>query len=297
MLKFVNATRLMSNGTGVQMCNLPTGRRNYSLIVINSRLPKKSFLCPAKVIELSKIKIGAVSYLNTKPLLHGMQDASFLEKNELVLDYPAHIADMLKDGDIDVGLIPVAQLIQLPSYFIVSDYGIAADMDVASVCLFSEVPLEKIQTIYLDYQSRSSVALLKILMKEFWGINTQLIEAKDESYRTKINGTSAALVIGDRAFEQRRLSTYIYDLAAEWKAMTGLSFVFAVWASLKPMSEEWMKQFNTANALGLKKLKEIAEAQKYPAFDLHKYYSHHIAYELTSNRIKGMRRFLEIVAT
>jgi chorismate dehydratase len=244
---------------------------------------------------LSKIKIGAVSYLNTKPLLYGMQDAAFLEGHELVLDYPAHIADMLLEGKVDVGLIPVAQLPLLPAYFIVSDYGIAADVDVASVCLFSEVPLEKIETIYLDYQSRSSAALLKLLMHEFWGIAPVLIESKDESFRTKINGNTAALVIGDRAFEQRRLSTYVYDLAAEWKAMTGLPFVFAVWASVKPMSDEWMKTFNAANAIGLQQLDAVAELQKYSAFNLKQYYRHHIAYTLTNERMKGMGRFLEMI--
>ncbi|MBX9783536.1 MAG: menaquinone biosynthesis protein [Chitinophagaceae bacterium] len=255
-----------------------------------------SFLCHAKVIELSKIKIGAVSYLNTKPLLYGMQNETFLQTHELVLDYPAHIADMLKAGTVDVGLVPVAMLPQLPQYFIVSDYGIAADYDVASVCLFSEVPVGKIEIIYLDYQSRSSAALLKILMKEFWGINPQLAEARDETYRTKINGTAAALVIGDRAFEQRRLSTYVYDLAAEWRAMTSLPFVFAVWAGIKPMNAQWINNFNAVNAAGLQKLDEIAEAQKFSQFDLKKYYSHHIAYELTPARKNGMIKFLELLA-
>jgi len=224
-----------------------------------------------------------------------MQEAAFLEGHELVLDYPSLIADMLLEGKVDVGLIPVAQLPLLPAYFIVSDYGIAADHDVASVCLFSDVPLEKIETIYLDYQSRSSAALLKILMQEFWGIAPVLIESKDEGYRTKIKDTTAALVIGDRAFEQRRLSTYVYDLAAEWKAMTGLSFVFAVWASVKPMSNEWIKQFNAANAKGLLHLDKIAEQQKFSSFDLSRYYTHHIAYELTTERLKGMKKFLELL--
>lgn len=224
-----------------------------------------------------------------------MQTDAFKKEHELLLDFPSHIAGMLLNGTVDVGLVPVAMLHKLPQYFIVSDYCIAADYDVASVCLFSEVPVQQIEIIYLDYQSQSSVALLKILMKEFWGINPLLIDAADESYRTKIKGTTAALVIGDRAFEQRRLSTYIYDLAGEWQSMTALPFVFAVWASLKPMDAVWIQEFNTANATGLLKLDEIAEAQKFPAFDLQKYYHHHIAYELTPERKKGLERFLELM--
>jgi chorismate dehydratase len=244
---------------------------------------------------LKKIKIGAVSYLNTKPMLYGMQTDSFLQEHELLLDFPSHIADMLKTGAVDVGLIPVAILNQLPNYHIVSDFCIASDFDVASVCLFSEAPVKDLTTIYLDYQSRSSVALLKILMKEFWGINPILIEAENESFRTKIYGTTGALIIGDRALEQRRLSTYIYDLAGEWKSLTGLPFVFAVWVSLKPMSEEWINKFNAANAIGLTKLDEIAEQQKYPLYDLRKYYSHHISYLLTDEKRKGIERFLELM--
>jgi chorismate dehydratase len=228
-------------------------------------------------------------------MLYGMQTDSFLQEHELLLDFPSHIADMLKTGAVDVGLIPVGILNQLPNYHIVSDFCIASDFDVASVCLFSEVPVKDLTTIYLDYQSRSSVALLKILMKEFWGINPTLIEAENESFRTKINGTTGALIIGDRALEQRRLSTYIYDLAGEWKALTGLPFVFAVWVSLKPMSEEWINKFNAANAIGLTKLDEIAEQQKYPVYDLRKYYSHHISYLLTDEKRKGIERFLEFM--
>ncbi|HEX4958011.1 MAG TPA: menaquinone biosynthesis protein [Lacibacter sp.] len=244
---------------------------------------------------MEKIKVGAVSYLNTKPMLYGMQNEQFLQTHELVLDYPAHIGEALKQGIVDVGLVPAALLPSFEQSFIVSDYCIAADFDVASVCLFSEVPLEKIETIYLDYQSRSSAALLKILMREFWGIQPVLVETKDESFRTKINGSVAALVIGDRAFEQRRLSTYVYDLAAEWRGFTGLPFVFAVWVSLKPMSREWMQEFNAANAAGMDYLEEIAEVQKYSAFNLRTYFQHHIAYQLTPERLKGLERFLELL--
>ncbi len=228
-------------------------------------------------------------------MLYGMQTETFREAHELLLDFPSHIADMLKSGAVDVGLVPVALLHELPQYYIVSDYCISSNYEVASVCLFSEVPVEQLTTVYLDYQSRTSVALAKILMKEFWGVNPELVDAKDESYRTKINGTTGAVVIGDRALEQRRLSTYIYDLANEWRVMTGLPFVFAVWVSLKPMSEEWVQTFNAANAVGMGMLDEIAEQQKFSSFDLKKYYHNHISYLLDDEKRKGMERFLEFM--
>lgn len=242
--------------------------------------------------ETHKIKVGAVSYLNTRPMMYGMQNEAFLQDHELVPDYPAKVADMLKSGAVDVALVPVALLKELPEYFIVSDYCIAAEHEVASVCLFSEVPVNELTTVYLDYQSRTSVALAKILMQEFWGINPEIINAQDESYRTKIEGTTGAVVIGDRALEQRRLSTYVYDLASEWQAMTNLPFVFAVWVSVKPMSEEWISRFNAANAEGFLHIDEIAEAQKYPVYDLKKYYTHNISYLLNDEKRKGMEKFL-----
>lgn len=225
-------------------------------------------------------------------MMYGMQNEAFLQAHELVPDYPAKVADMLKSGAVDVALVPVALLTELTEYFIVSDYCISAEHEVASVCLFSEVPVNEVTTVYLDYQSRTSVALAKILMQEFWGITPEIINAQDESYRTKIAGTTAAVVIGDRALEQRRLSTYIYDLASEWQAMTGLPFVFAVWVSVKPMSEEWIQRFNAANAEGFLHIDEIAEAQKYPVYDLKKYYTHNISYLLNDQKRKGMNRFL-----
>ncbi|MBP6687567.1 MAG: menaquinone biosynthesis protein [Lacibacter sp.] len=245
--------------------------------------------------EKNKIKVGAVSYLNTKPLMYGMQTEAFLQGHELVPDYPAKVAELLKSGEVDVALVPVALLHELPTYYIVSDYCIASEYEVASVCLFSEVPVEQLTTVYLDYQSRTSVALAKLLMKEFWGISPQLIDATDESYRTKIEGTTGAVVIGDRALEQRRLSTYIYDLATDWRAMTHLPFVFAVWVSLKPMNEDWISRFNAANAAGLKAIDEIAEQQKYPVYDLRKYYTHNISYLLDDEKRKGMQKFLEFL--
>lgn len=228
--------------------------------------------------------------------MYGMQSEDFLKDHELIPDYPAKIAELLKNGTVDVGLVPVALLPELPGYYIVSDYGIAADEDVASVCLFSEVPVEKLKTVYLDYQSRTSVALFKVLTKELWGIEPVLIDAKDESYLTKIHGTTGAVIIGDRALEARRTSTYVYDLAGEWRTMTGLPFVFAAWVSLKPMSEEWIQRFNAANAEGFKHIDEIAEQQKYPVYDLKKYYTVNINYIIDDEKKKGLKKFLEFLS-
>ncbi|MFZ9718791.1 MAG: MqnA/MqnD/SBP family protein, partial [Chitinophagaceae bacterium] len=115
----------------------------------------------AKVIQLKKIKVGAVSYLNTKPFLYGFEKSGLIHDMDLSVDYPAAVARKLKAREIDMALLPVAVLPILPSYYFVGDYGIACDGEVASVALFSNVPLEQIDTILLDYQSRTSAALLR----------------------------------------------------------------------------------------------------------------------------------------
>jgi len=244
---------------------------------------------------LEKIRVGIVNYLNTRPLIYGLQRPPVNEKIELVGDYPARLAQMLLNGEIDVGLVPVAVIPQLPSSHIISDYCIGTEGEIASVALFSEVPMEEIKKIYLDYQSRTSVALLKYLVKEYWGINPEFAEATDENYREEIKGTTAGLVIGDRAFEQRKISTFIYDLGSEWKKITGLPFVFAAWVSKKQLPEEFTRIFNEGNALGLQHIGEIVEQTAFGLYDLSKYYNLHLSYKLDDRKRAGMGLFLKYI--
>jgi len=242
-----------------------------------------------------KIRVGIVKYLNTKPLLYGLEHSAIRDKIELLPEYPSRVANMLMNDEIDVGLIPVAVIPQLKSWNIVGDYCIGTEGEVASVCLFSEVPMHEIKAVYLDYQSRTSVALLKWLMKESWGIYPELIQADDESFRAEIKGTTAGLVIGDRALEQRRISTYIYDLGSEWRAITGLPFVFAAWISTKKLPVDFVSEFNEANSLGFLHLDEIIEQTPYTVYDLKKYYTLHLSYRLDERKKQGLDRFLQVI--
>ena len=238
-----------------------------------------------------KIKLGAVSYLNAKPLIYGFQQGMMQDEIDLIIDYPAKIAEMLQQGSIDVGLIPVASIPALKEHHIVSDYGIACDGEVASVCLFSEVPLQEIKTILLDYQSRTSVELLKILLTDHWKICPQLIDGVD-NFETKISETTAGLVIGDRAFDQRLKSKYIYDLGLAWKALTGLPFVFAAWVSNKPVSEAFITAFNEANAYGYLHLDEVIGENGITAFDIKSYYTQFVKFKLDTEMKEAKALFL-----
>ncbi len=217
------------------------------------------------------------------------------EQIELIGDYPSRIAEMLKKGEIDVGLIPVAAIPELTSFHIVGDYCIGTEGEIASVALFSEVPMDEIKKIYLDYQSRSSVALLQYLVKEYWGIKPELVQAENDGYRKKIKGTTAGLVIGDRAFEQRKISTFIYDLGSEWKTITGLPFVFAAWVSTKKLPEDFIELFNQANAMGLQHMDDVLKENPFNLYDLSKYYTLHLSYKLDMQKRKGMKHFLSIL--
>ena len=213
------------------------------------------------------------------------------EEVDLVMDYPANIASMLLNDEIDIGLVPIAILPTLKQYYIISDYCIACDGEVASVCLFSEVPINEITTILLDYQSRTSVALLKILLKDHWGINPMLVEAS-AGYESTIAGSTAGLVIGDRALLQRNQSKYSYDLGLGWKELTGLPFVFAIWVSNKPMEEEFIEKFNMSNALGISQISEVVKESAFLTFDLKLYYTKYIQYCIDVSKRVGMNEFL-----
>ncbi|MGN6508384.1 MAG: menaquinone biosynthetic enzyme MqnA/MqnD family protein [Chitinophaga sp.] len=238
-----------------------------------------------------KVKVAAVSYLNTKPLLYGFKDHKVLRSMELSVDYPSKIAQQLIDGEVDVALVPVAIIPKLKEHHIISDFCIGAEGPVASVCLFSDVPLQEIKRIYLDYQSRTSVALLKLLVREHWKLNVELVETSG-GYEHLIKGTDAGLVIGDRALKQRRVSPYIYDLAETWMRFTSLPFVFAAWISNRPLPVEFIQLFNDANSIGLNSLPAVVSENSSPDYDLTVYFTQNISYPLTPAKRQGLQRFL-----
>jgi chorismate dehydratase len=239
----------------------------------------------------SKIRVGAVSYLNTKPLVSGFENGQMSDEMELQFDYPSRIASMLLNDEIDLGLVPVAVIPKLKEYHIISDCCIGASGPVASVCLFSEVPLSEIENVLVDYQSRTSAALLRILLDKHWKITPTLLDAR-VGYRKDINGTTAGLVIGDRALQQRRCSKYVYDLAVAWQEMTGLPFVFAAWVANKKLPDHFVSDFSKLTAAGLNNLETIAGQNSIPGYDIYHYYTQNIDYKLNDQKLKALHLFL-----
>ena len=238
-----------------------------------------------------KIRVGAVSYLNTKPLLYGIERAPIRKDIELIIDYPSSIASMLLRDEIDMGLVPVAIIPRMKEAYINGDFCIGSNGNVASVCLFSETPLDEIGRVLLDYQSRTSVQLARILLKEYWRMSPELVDG-GKDFRDHIKGTTAGVVIGDRAFEQRRISPYVYDLAEAWKGLTGLPFVFAAWISNKPLDPAFVQAFDEANRQGVAHIDEVVAENPYPLFDLRDYFTKHLDYRLDALKRQGLKKFL-----
>lgn len=215
---------------------------------------------------------------------------------ELIRDYPASIAAKLQNNEIDIGLVPVAIIPHLNEHHLITNYCIGCDGPVASVCIFSEVPINEIKTVLLDYQSRTSVALAKLLLKEFWKIEPEFIDTKSE-YQSEISGTTAGLLIGDRALAQRKTSKFIYDLGEAWKVHTGLPFVFAAWVSNKKLPPNFVIDFDEANGAGLQNIDAVVALNPYADFDLKKYFTERISYVLDEKKRMGLEMFLDKIKT
>lgn len=242
----------------------------------------------------TSVKIGAVSYLNTKPLLYGIEHSDVAADIVLSVAYPSMLAQQLRDGVIDMALLPVAAMPGIPGARIVSDYGIASDGNVVSVAIFSQVPMEEITEVFLDYQSRTSVKLAEILLRHYWKKEVKLTPAHP-GYIDDIKGTKAGVIIGDRALRHLNDFTWSWDLSAAWKDYTGLDFVFAAWVANKDIPQAFMDRFNAANAEGLQQIDKVIAETDHPWYDLNTYYRKNICYRLDEQKRKGLERFLEMI--
>lgn len=246
---------------------------------------------------MNKTKISAVSYLNAKPFIYGLQHSPIIKKVTLALDIPSVCAQKLMDGTVAVGLVPVAVIPHLKEHYIISDYCIGAEGKVASVMLYSNVPLAQISEVLLDYQSRTSVTLVQVLAANLWKINPKWTNAA-QGYENQVKDTTAAVIIGDRNFGLERKYQYSYDLAEEWQKLTGLPFVFACWVANKKLSQRFINDFNVALKFGLdNRLNLVSELSKsYPATDVANYLYQSIQYTYDAPKKKALNLFLDYLS-
>ena len=173
---------------------------------------------------MSRVRIGAVSFLNTRPLVHGLQSCA---EYALSFDTPGSLAEKLRLGELDAGLIPTVEHLRGTGESYVPGMGIASDGPVRTVKLYSRVPFESIRDVAVDGRSRTSVALLRILLSEKYGVTPDFYSHRVD-LREMLKTHEAALLIGDAAFPDQG-APHIWDLGQGWKDLTGLPFVYAVW--------------------------------------------------------------------
>jgi len=246
---------------------------------------------------VKKIRISAVSYTNTKPFIYGLQHSDILDKIDLSLDTPTDCAQKLIDDRADIGLIPVAAVLNIPNWEIVSDYCIGAVGAVNSVFIFSNCDIKDVKRLQLDPQSRSSNNLAKVLLKNYWKLSPELIiDAADYSKST--DDEIAFVQIGDRTFGKKNQYKYVYDLAEEWQKFTGLPFMFAGWIANKPIDADFISEFNKALKLGLDNRPALfKELPKVDNFDVEDYLMHKIDFDVTEKKKQAMNLFLNYIKT
>ena len=248
---------------------------------------------------MTPLRLGAVSYLNTKPLVYGLE--ALPEQFDVRFDVPATCAELLHEDHVDLGLIPAIEYLRgAADYWIVPGVSIASAGQIASVAVFSKVPIEQVTTMALDLSSRTSVALTRILCAKRWGIAPAFTPAAPD-LSTMLAGADAALVIGDPALEIDADARGLLkvDLGAEWQALTGLPFVYAMWTGRAGVaSPAQCRALHNARDLGVANLRTIASnvGGGDPVREARTlvYLRDNLKYGLGEREAAGLRRFHEL---
>jgi chorismate dehydratase len=246
------------------------------------------------------LRVSAVSYLNTWPLVWGFLNnpkaIDGAERYQFRFDLPAQCADALGAGDVDLGLVPCAELDRLGMGFL-PDLGIACDGPVRSILLMSRVPFGKIRTLAADSSSRTSVALTRILLAERYGCRPEITRHAPR-LEEMLAEHDAALIIGDPALhiDPADLDCETLDLGAEWVAWSGLPMVFAVWAGREPaLTPEVARAFRASYEWGRSHTEQIvaraAAERGFRADVAREYVTRHIVYELGPRHRAGLDLF------
>jgi chorismate dehydratase len=248
---------------------------------------------------MGKIRISAVKYANTYPFIWGLRESGFNKRVVLETDHPADCAAKVISGKADIGLIPVAALPLIKNYHIISDYCIGAIGKVKTVMLLSNFPFEQVNSINLDYRSRTSVNLTRVLAKYFWKKEFNWINTSEKFDFKNIGKNEAVVLIGDQCFEFENSFSYKIDLAEEWIKQTGLPFVFACWTANRILDKDFIKDFNLALKSGVDNIEKVAKAFGNKVAigekELRDYLTNNIDYIFDDEKKKGMDLFLELL--
>lgn len=248
------------------------------------------------------MRVGAVSYLNSKPLYHRLRE--FAPGISLTMEVPGRLADRLASGELDVALIPSIEYLRGASlgYEIIPGFAVAARGPVRSVKLFSRVPFERIGRLALDEGSRTSQALVRIWLDARHGVRPERIEPLPLGTPVLESTADAALVIGDRAMKVPAAAfAHVVDLAEAWVELTGLPFVFALWVSRGGLDlGDLPRALARSRAEGIARADDLAR-QHGPRLGLdfqtcYDYLTRTLSYDLGEPELEGLRRFAQMAA-
>jgi chorismate dehydratase len=244
--------------------------------------------------------IAASSYLNAAPLcysfIHGRQKDLCVFLSDAA---PARCSELLAERRADAALIPAIEYQRIDNLLVAPRACVASKSQVRSVLLASRVPVEQIRSVALDTSSRTSAALVRIILRRFYGIEASY-EAAAPKLEDMLEANDAALMIGDPAMLIDRTGLYVYDLAEEWRKHTGLAFVFAFWA-IRADCALWSRSgidFEAAKEEGLAHAPELADRYALglglPRDELFRYLTENISYDLDEECLRGLRLYYEL---
>jgi predicted solute-binding protein len=245
------------------------------------------------------VRAGAVSYLNTVPLVWGMLHGPESEEVDLSFSIPSVCAEEVERGEIEIGLVPVAEIAR-QGLEIVPGVGIGCLGAVRSILLFSRGPWRQLRTLAADRSSRTSVELARVILRERYGVEPQ-VTAHEPVLQKMLAEADAALIIGDPALriDADACNFDWLDLGTEWLALTGLPMVFAAWAGKPGIARESLGRMTRSSyEFGRARLREIIDEeheQRGITWDLaDQYLRRHIRYELGPDEQKGLETFYEL---
>ena len=248
---------------------------------------------------MSNIRVAAVKYLNSLPLVHGLDAQQDLF--ELQFEVPAKCAALLHGGEVDLALIPSIEYLQRPHYRVVPGIAVGSDGPVASVALFSKRPATAIRSVAVDSSSRTSIALLRILCAQWFDIDPTLVKMRPD-LDPMLKRCDAALLIGDRALfiDHESAGLEKIDLGEEWTSMTSMPFVWAFWAGREEaVGPEHVAALQAARDSGVAARDEIAAGFVAPDDDeerretVRKYLQDNIECTLDERRRASLKKFYE----
>ena len=245
---------------------------------------------------MSTYKIGAISFLNSRPLFYGIERGINCQGLELSYDLPAVSSEKVAAGLLDVAIVPTIQYARIEGLKIVPGMSISSVGSVGSVNLFCNCPLQEISRIAVDERSRTSVALLKILCRDLYNIQPEFLPMPPEG-STMLAENDACLIIGDNALYFRGDYSEMRDLSSDWFELTGLPFVFAFLAGgSKSFGPAQVSQLQQSLALGLKNTGEIARSHLVDGVENlvevnRRYLEENINYQLSDKHLEGLKLY------